>query len=97
MLTDEDVNFIFSGRLDRPTVRSIAESVSEKTHIPLDDLLGYTKRQPVARARQFVMWKANKAGHSLAAIGRALNRDHTTIRHGVREIERQLMSNAKEL
>jgi len=78
-------------------VRDIVDEVAEYTGIPADEILGAKRDLITARARQFVMWKARKEGHTLTAIGNALGRDHTSINHGVAKIERLLSSNVVAL
>lgn len=64
----------------------IAEASRETGYTP-QEIVGHSRKQPLARTRQWVMWKARQEGYSLEQIGRVLNRDHTTVLHGVRKIE----------
>jgi len=67
-----------------PVERRITE-YCERTGIPRDVLMGRTRRRAVAWARQELMLDLHILdGLSFAKIGRKLNRDHTTVMHGVR-------------
>lgn len=73
------------GRLSR-----IIDEVSEATGIMDEEIRGYTRRAPVVEARQRVMYLANQAGMTTTQIGTYLNRDHSTVLHGIeREAERR--------
>jgi chromosomal replication initiation ATPase DnaA len=65
-------------------VKPYVNAVAEATGIPAGAFYGRGKKKKIAEARQLVMYLANRGGVSLSAIGRALNRDHTTVMHGVR-------------
>lgn len=65
-------------------VRPYVNAVAEATGIPAWVFYGRGKKKKIAEARQLVMYLANRGGMSLSDIGRALNRDHTTVMHGVR-------------
>lgn len=65
-------------------VRAYVNAVSHETGLLPRVIYGRGKTQQVAEARQLVMFLAHRDGISLAAIGRAMHRDHTTVLHGVR-------------
>ena len=72
----------------KSSVESIIQDVSLETGVPVEDIKSYSRLRPKARARQIVMYRAKKIGHSLTLIGYMLNRDHTSVLHGVRLIKR---------
>lgn len=65
-------------------VAEIATAAAQEAGVALAAILGQTRRQSVARARQRVMFEARQRGLSYPEIGYALGRDHSTIIHGVR-------------
>ena len=71
----------------RGHVRSLVAEASKHTGCTVDEILGYSRKRQIARARQWVMWRARKDGLTYGQIAHALNRDHTTIIHGVKTIE----------
>lgn len=87
-LTQEEIDKVLSpqaaGVLDKSFIRQCADDLG----VSVEALRGHSRKQPLARARQLVMWKMRKAGFSYSQIGYALNRDHTTIIHGERRIEK---------
>lgn len=62
--------------------RDVLDAVCETCHVPVDLLLGPVRSASVARARQFAMLLLRERGLSYPEIGRALNRDHTTVMAG---------------
>lgn len=68
-------------------VRDCAMVVSDLLSIPIKDIYGIRKNRIVMEARFYTYWLAkNYTMFSYPRIGKALNRDHTTILHGVRKI-----------
>ena len=72
------------------TVTPLIRYVSRLTHHPQRDLIGPYRDANLVKARHIVMWLARRfTERSLPEIGRALGcRDHTTIMHGCRKVER---------
>ena len=79
-LTPEDIR---ATRTPRATVRMIASEVSEITGVPASEILGRRRAQEVCHARELVCYVARRTGMTYSQIGRALNRDHSTIIHAV--------------
>ncbi len=73
-----------------PTVALIKAMVAEYYDIPPIDMVSDRRSREVARPRQVAMYLANRlTTQSTPAIGRYLGgRDHTTVMHGIRNIER---------
>ena len=80
------------------TVKSILEATSEVFHFTLEQITSGSRRRPLVDARQIAMYVTrNMTALSYPEIGRAFgNRDHTTVIHAVRKIERQ-MTERKEI
>lgn len=63
-------------------VREIAVIAARLSGLPLADIAGKTRLQPIARVRQAVYLIAYEHGHSMPRIGSILRRDHSTVLHG---------------
>ncbi|MGE5566181.1 MAG: helix-turn-helix domain-containing protein [Parcubacteria group bacterium] len=69
---------------DRPTLKQLAAEFCAYEGTTIEELCGPQRSRICARPRQHFMYLAvEKHGKSLSAVGRFLNRDHTTIMHGV--------------
>jgi hypothetical protein len=73
-------------------VHEVVVSVSAETGVGIRDIYGNRRGQMIAHARQLAMYIAARGGVSIAAIGRALNRDHSTVSHGIKAEERRRQS-----
>jgi len=68
------------------TIADIQRLVAARMGVTMCDLL--SDRQAPARSRQVAMWLARHTTlASLPAIGRAFNRDHTTVLQACRRID----------
>jgi chromosomal replication initiator protein len=76
--------------------RQVQEAVATRLGIDIDDLLSPNRTAPVARARQLAMYLTRELTElSLPAIARAFNRrDHTTVLHAIRRVERSALEHA---
>lgn len=81
-----------------PMVSEIQQAVCAHFGLKMIDLISPCRRRSIARPRQIAMWLANRrTNHSLPAIGRLFGgRDHTTVIHSIRQIER-LMAEIPEI
>ena len=74
------------------TPRVCTRIINEVCHehgITRDELISPRRTLHLARIRQLAMWRCRQAGGSLPEIGRWFgNRDHTTVLHAVRKIDR---------
>ncbi len=70
------------------TAESIISTVSQFYEIPRTEMIGASRRQPLARQRQVAMYVCREhTGLSLPKIGAAFGgRDHTTVMHAVDKI-----------
>jgi chromosomal replication initiator protein len=72
----------------RPFARQIIKEVAEKHRLKPEHLTGYTRVRPIVRARWEAAHRMRKElKMSSTAIGRRLNRDHTTIIYALRQYE----------
>lgn len=71
------------------TVEQIVAEVAAATGLTAKAIYSTSRRANVARARQIAMYEARQHGLSLAQIGHAMNRDHTTVLHGIRAEEQR--------
>jgi chromosomal replication initiator protein len=75
----------------RDTVDVVVLAVAGHFGASIHDVRGTTRRQPIATVRQIAMYVARKVtGHGPVAIASVLQRDHSTIVHGVQQIESAL-------
>ena len=77
------------------TVDKIQNTVSNFYNISLNEMLSQRRSRPLARPRQIAMYLAKKlTTRSLPEIGRKFsNRDHTTVIHAVKTIEKLSLNN----
>ena len=75
-----------------PMPSVILDAVAQVTNIPVDALTSKRREKQVAYARHLAMYLLRDVAHqSYAQIGRILGgRDHTTVLHGFRRIDRLL-------
>jgi chromosomal replication initiation ATPase DnaA len=58
--------------------------------VPIADILGRDRRPLIAAARHEAIWRVRRVtGWSLPRLGRFFKRDHTTVLHSVREMEKR--------
>ena len=78
------------------TIDVIQQMVAEYYDITLEELLGKSRLQDIARPRQIAMYLAKMATtRSLPSIGSRFFRDHTTVIHAVKTVEGRMMENPK--
>jgi len=79
-------------RRRRLTAEQIVSAVVRHYRIDLDDLTGRGRRKEIVLPRQVAMYLLREETEaSLLEIGAELgNRDHTTVMHGIKQIERQM-------
>lgn len=84
----DNPSILLRGKNTLPRLAHIIMAVSEEFDIPVAFIRSMSRTPNVAEARQVTMYLARKlAAKSLPAIGRFLDRDHSSILHGVRKIE----------
>lgn len=73
------------------TIRHIQQTVADAYGCPLHLMLSSRRHRRYARPRQLAMYLAHEMTTlSLPRIGKAFDRDHTTVLHAVRVIERKI-------
>jgi chromosomal replication initiator protein len=76
---------------ERPSIPAIQEAVCSVHRISRDDLLSTSRSPRITRARHLAMYLARElSGLSLAQIARAFRRDHSTVLHAVRRVNKDL-------
>lgn len=70
-------------------MRVILEEVAAAHGLSVARILGYDRQSEVVRARHTAMARAARAGICNAVIAREMQRNHTTIRHGIQNAEAQ--------
>jgi hypothetical protein len=93
MLREDETPLVVPRQI-KPVIRSVAKYYG----VSLTDLLSCrrSRSRSVARPRHVAMYLAKKlTRHSLPAIGRMLDRDHSTIMHGCRKIAALRLEDAK--
>ena len=80
------------------TAGTILKATAEAFNFTIEQIIGGSRRRPLVDARQIAMYVTrNMTDLSYPEIGRAFgNRDHTTVIHAVRKIERH-MTERKEI
>ena len=74
----------------RDRIAWLVNTVGERTGVDARLIWSDSRMKKIAFARQVVMFLAYRSGLSSTQIGRRFNRDHTTVMHGIRKIEREL-------
>lgn len=70
------------------TIGEIQRAVADHFGLTLADLIGPARDRKTSRPRQVAMWLCREiTGKSMAEIGRAFRRDHTTVMHGLHAID----------
>ena len=71
------------------TMRDIEKAVSLKFNLPLEELRSIKRDRYIARPRQIAMFLSREmTQNSLPRIGRHFGRDHTTVLHAIRAVNR---------
>jgi chromosomal replication initiator protein len=88
---------MFRASRRRITIDEIQKRVSEHFHIRHAEMLSARRAREVARPRQIAMYLAKQlTPRSLPEIGRRFGgRDHTTVIHAVRQIEKLRASDSE--
>ncbi|HKJ36475.1 MAG TPA: chromosomal replication initiator protein DnaA [Solirubrobacterales bacterium] len=74
-----------------PTIAAIQQATCDVLHLSRSDLTSPRRAPNLVRGRQLAMYVArNTTEASLAEIARAFNRDHSTVLHSIRTVEKRL-------
>lgn len=74
-------------------VNRLINLAAEATGVNRELILSPERSREVVKARQWVMYHARQRGHSFPNIGMAMDRDHSTIIHGVRAHAQRMKGN----
>jgi len=79
------------------TIEAIIRTTAAYRQMTPADITGRSRARPAAETRHLAVFLASRhTDHSLAYIGKAFgNRDHTTVMHSIRRMERALSTDAK--
>jgi len=79
-----------------PDALEIQQAVAQRLGVTLEAMLSPTRAAPVARARQLAMYLTRELTDlSLPAIAAVFNRrDHTTVMHAIRKVDRRALEDA---
>ena len=69
-----------------PEIATIAAAAARCAGLKVAHLVGQGRATSVVRARRVAMWIAHERGFSYSEIGRALQRDHSTVMASVRAL-----------
>jgi chromosomal replication initiator protein len=81
----------------QPDARQVQKAVAARLELSVDAILSPSRTAEVARARQLAMYLTRELTDlSLPAIAAAFNRrDHTTVLHAIRKVERGALEDAR--
>lgn len=82
IFTDDDRAALVAA-LPELGARHVVKVFAAETQISFEWLTGPRRDRVVSMVRQRAMFRAWQLGFSYAAIARVLNRDHSTVKHGV--------------
>jgi chromosomal replication initiation ATPase DnaA len=83
--------FLFNGREAMRRFNEITEIVAEIRGVDLDDIYSPLRHREISWPRQECMYVIQKTvGSSLPLIGRHFARDHTTVLHALRSVEKRI-------
>ena len=81
---------IASAALKRHRMAEIINSVCDATGVTRAEVFSDTRKQPIAKIRQYAMWKCREQGYSLPQIGVVFGRDHSTVFHACKAIQQDM-------
>jgi len=83
------------GRTQHLTVETIRGFVAEQFKASVGDMQSKSRKKSVAFPRQVAMYLARKlTDNALADIGKAFNRDHSTVVHSIRVVSETMVRNS---
>ncbi len=84
-----------TGTLPRLQIADVLTLVAASFQISTDEMAGRSRKKEVLVPRQLGMYLCRRyTDASLAEIGRALNRDHPSVRNAIRKVERAILEKA---
>lgn len=78
------------------TAKFILETVSNHFNVKVEEIKSKKRNQPITNARQVYMYLTREIlNESLLNIGKSIDRDHSTVIHGIEKIEEKLKTDKK--
>jgi len=74
------------GHCGNKPISQILDDVSGVFGVSVADMIGHGRKSEFMPARRAAMYLSRQEGHTYSAIGRAMNRHHTTVMDGVFEV-----------
>lgn len=68
-------------------IRDVVTATSTVFGVSRRDIMGKARYKHIVHARKAAYYAARLEGHAFAAIGRVMDRDHSTVMHGCNEAE----------
>ena len=81
---------VVSVMLKRDDIIQLFQDLANASGFTLEELVGPGRTFKLSRIRQYGMLLAHMAGHSTPDIADVLNRDHTTVIHGIKSAQRRI-------
>ena len=73
------------------STETILEAVSNHFNVKIDEIRSKKRNQPITNARQVYMYLTREIlNESLLNIGKSIDRDHSTVIHGIEKIEEKI-------
>lgn len=74
-----------------PSIAHIQARVAVARRVPMIEMISCRRQRDVVHARQLAIYLAKQlTPRSLPQIGRRFHRDHTTVLHAIRQVEKRL-------
>lgn len=79
-------------KLAKYDINEILDGVSDHYNIPVDDIIGKSRKAEIANARQIAMYLSSKMAHAQTnRIGRFIGgRDHSTVKHSIDKVKKRI-------
>lgn len=85
----EAILTLADARPAEPTLEALLEAVAVATHVPCKQLMGDRRWASYARARHIYFYVGRQfTSVTWKAIGRLVQRDHSTVTHGYYKVQR---------
>ena len=80
-------NYSYSDRIGFSHLEEIVKKTSEVTGVPVNDIMSHRINSNLVYARYIAMFLAYELTTlSYVSIGRAMNRDHTSVMHAIKKL-----------
>lgn len=86
------MNVTVIAALSERDLLGLLDDVCRAHHVTRSDVCSRNRSRAVANARHEVWWRLRSLAFSYVEIGRLFDRNHTTVLHGVRAWEAQMLA-----